>query len=99
MNAGGKGINVARIAHRLGIEDGDPVWVESPQGRIRLRAHIYEGALPDAVNVPLGGGHTAGGRWASQMGGGNVAELVVPQIDRQAGTVAWCATRVKVYKG
>ena len=86
-------------AHQLGIEDGDPVWVESPQGRIRLKARIYEGTLPDAINVPLGGGHTAGGRWASQVGGGNVAELVVPQTDPQAGTVAWCGTRVKVYKG
>jgi len=85
-------------AHRLGIGDGDPVWVESPQGRIRLKARLYEGAMPDAVNIPMGGGHTAGGRWASQVGGGNVAELVVPQADPLAGTAAWCGTRVKVYK-
>ncbi len=86
-------------AHRLGIDDGDQVWVESPQARIRLKARIYEGAMPDAVNVPLGGGHTAGGRWASQVGGGNVAELVVPQTDALAGTAAWSGTRVRVYKG
>jgi anaerobic selenocysteine-containing dehydrogenase len=86
-------------AHHLGIEDGEEVWIESPQGRIRLKARIYEGAMPDAVNIPLGGGHTAGGRWASQIGGGNVAQLVVPQTDPLVGTVAWCGTRVKVYKG
>ena len=85
-------------AHRLGIHDGDLVWVESPQGRIRLKARLYEGAMPDAVNIPLGGGHTAGGRWASQVGGGNVAEIVVPQTDPLAGTAAWCGTRVRVYK-
>jgi hypothetical protein len=54
--------------------------------------------MPDAVNIPMGGGHTAGGRWASQVGGGNVAELVVPQVDPLAGTAAWCGTRVKVYR-
>jgi molybdopterin-containing oxidoreductase family iron-sulfur binding subunit len=85
-------------AHRLGIHDGDQVWVESPRGRIRLKARLYEGAMPDAVNIPLGGGHTAGGRWARQVGGGNVAEIVVPQTDPLAGTTAWCSTRVRVYK-
>jgi anaerobic selenocysteine-containing dehydrogenase len=85
-------------AEHLGIQDGDEVWVESPQGRIRLKARIYEGAMLDAVNIPLGGGHTAGGRWASQVGGGNVAELIVPQADPYAGSIAWGGTRVKVYK-
>jgi anaerobic selenocysteine-containing dehydrogenase len=85
-------------AHHLEIEDGDYVWVESPQARIRLVARIYEGAMPDAVSIPLGGGHTAGGRWANQVGGGNASELVVPQTDPLIGTPAWCGTRVRVYK-
>jgi anaerobic selenocysteine-containing dehydrogenase len=85
-------------AHRLGIRDGDQVWVESPQGRIRLKARLYEGAMPDAVNIPMGGGHTAGGRWAAQVGGGNVADLIVPQTDPLSGAVAWCGTRVKIYR-
>jgi anaerobic selenocysteine-containing dehydrogenase len=85
-------------AHRRGIEDGDQVWVESPYGRIRLKARLYEGALLDAVNIPMGGGHTAGGRWCSQVGGGNVVELIVPQTDPLSGSIAWSGTRVKVYK-
>jgi anaerobic selenocysteine-containing dehydrogenase len=85
-------------ARRLGIQDGDSVWVESLQGRIRLKARVYEGTMLDAVNVPMGGGHTAGGRWASQVGGGNVVELIVPQADPYAGSTAWGGTRVKVYK-
>jgi anaerobic selenocysteine-containing dehydrogenase len=87
-----------KTAEHLGIRDGDHVWVESPQGRIRLKARIYEGTMLDAVNVPMGGGHTAGGRWASRVGGGNVAELIVPQTDTYAGSAAWGGTRVKVYK-
>jgi anaerobic selenocysteine-containing dehydrogenase len=85
-------------AHHLGLQDGDQVWVESPQRRVRLKARLYEGAMPDVVSIPMGGGHTAGGRWAAQVGGGNVCELVVPQMDRLAGTAAWCGTRVRVYK-
>jgi anaerobic selenocysteine-containing dehydrogenase len=85
-------------AHRLDIHDGNQVWVESPQGRIRLKARLYEGAMPDVISIPFGGGHTAGGRWASQVGGGNVSELVVPQTDPLTGTAAWCSTRVRVYK-
>jgi anaerobic selenocysteine-containing dehydrogenase len=85
-------------AHHLGLQDGDQVWVESPQRRVRLKARLYEGAMPDVVSIPMGGGHTAGGRWAAQVGGGNVCELVVPQMDRLAGTAAWCGTRVRVCK-
>jgi anaerobic selenocysteine-containing dehydrogenase len=85
-------------AHRLGIEDRDLVWVESPLGRIQLKARLYEGAMPDVVSIPMGGGHTAGGRWAHQMGGGNVADLVVPQTDPLAGSAAWASTRVRVTK-
>jgi anaerobic selenocysteine-containing dehydrogenase len=85
-------------AHRLSIEDGDLVWVESPQGRIQLKARLYEGAMPDVVSIPMGGGHTAGGRWARQVGGGNVADLVVPQTDPLAGSAAWAGTRVRVTK-
>jgi len=85
-------------AEHLDIHDGDQVWVESPQGRIQLKARVYEGVMPDAVNIPMGGGHTAGGRWASQVGGGNVAKLVVPQTDPFIGAVAWAGARVRVYK-
>jgi anaerobic selenocysteine-containing dehydrogenase len=85
-------------AHNLGISDGDMVSVESPEGQIQLKARLYDGAMPDAVNIPLGGGHTAGGRWASAVRGANPAEIVVPQSDPLAGTAAWLGTRVKVSK-
>jgi anaerobic selenocysteine-containing dehydrogenase len=85
-------------AHALGIEDGEQVWVESTEGRIRLKARIYEGAMPDVVSIPIGGGHTAGGRWAAQVGGGNVMDIIAPQLDPVSHTVAWGGTRVNVTK-
>ena len=85
-------------AHNLDIHDGELVWVESPEGKIQLKARLFDGAMPDAVNIPLGGGHTAGGRWASAVRGANPAEIVVPQSDPLTGSAAWLGTRVKVYK-
>ena len=91
------GLNT-ETATRLGIHDGDMVWVESPEGKIKLKARLYKGAMPDVVDIPLGGGHTAGGRWASAVRGANPTEIVVPQSDPIAGSAAWLGTRVKVYK-
>ncbi len=53
-----------QTAQQLGIHDGDLILLESPRGTIKLKAKLYEGALPQVVNVPLGEGHTDYGRWA-----------------------------------
>jgi anaerobic selenocysteine-containing dehydrogenase len=36
-------------AERSGISDRDWVWVESTAGKIKVRARIYKGAMPDVV--------------------------------------------------
>jgi anaerobic selenocysteine-containing dehydrogenase len=84
-------------ARELGIADGDLVWVESPVGRIKLRARHYPGAMPHVVNIPLGQGHRAYGRWATGKGA-NAEEIIANESDYLGGVVARCATRVKVYK-
>ncbi|MBC7074909.1 MAG: molybdopterin-dependent oxidoreductase [Syntrophomonadaceae bacterium] len=38
-------------AASLGIEDGDWVWVETPQGRVRMRALLSDGIAPDVVSA------------------------------------------------
>jgi anaerobic selenocysteine-containing dehydrogenase len=53
-----------QTARQLGIRDGDLVWLETDRGAIKIKAKLYEGALPQVVNVPLGEGHTDYGRWA-----------------------------------
>jgi anaerobic selenocysteine-containing dehydrogenase len=35
----------------LGIEDGDWVWVETPQNRVRLRARLFDGIATDVVSA------------------------------------------------
>lgn len=63
-----------------GIEDGDPVSVESPVGTIELRAHVTEGIRPGFVTTNLGWGL---GSLAPDEAGGNSmvlhpSELIEP---------------------
>jgi thiosulfate reductase/polysulfide reductase chain A len=47
-------------AKKLGISDGDMVTVESPSGRIKVRASLTEGIRPDCVGLGHGFGSTVG---------------------------------------
>jgi anaerobic selenocysteine-containing dehydrogenase len=84
-------------AKNLGIRDGDPVWVESVVGKIKTRAKVYPGAMPNVVNMPFELGHTAYGRYA-QGRGVNPNEILVHENDRLGGLAAFFSTRVKVYR-
>ncbi len=84
-------------AKELGINDGDEVWVESPIGRIKARARLFPGAQPNVVNMPLGLGHTAYGRWAKGVGS-NPAQLLVKVLDNISGQPLWQLTVVRIYK-
>lgn len=55
-------------AKELGIKDGDWVFVESSANKLKTRARLFSGTMPGVVNVPLGQGHTAMGRWAKGRG-------------------------------
>ncbi len=76
-------------AVQLGVAHGERIWLESPQGKIEVRAAISPAVPPDSVVVATGQGHTAYGRYARHRGA-NVCALLDP--------AAWAATRVKVSK-
>ncbi len=84
-------------ARRLGISEGDWVWVESPLGRVRVRAKLHPGAMPNVVNLPFERGHRSYGRWAVGYGA-NHNEILVREYDYLGGNAAFFSTRVKVYK-
>ena len=86
-----------KTAAERGIKEGDLVWVESVHGKIKLPVHIFPGARPDVVNVPVGQGHETYGRYAKDRGA-NPLKIVSASIQSLCGTPAWAATRVKVYK-
>jgi len=84
-------------ARELGIQDGDLVRVASTQGQFELRARLWAGTPADVVSIPVGQGHTAGGRWAENRGANPVA-LIAPLTDQITGELAMQSTRVRVVK-
>ena len=84
-------------AEKLGIADGDWVWVESPAAKMRVIARLYKGSMPDVVSIPFGDGHRSGGRWAKNLGE-NPYHLLKDDLDPITGYPIKGTTRVKVYK-
>jgi menaquinone reductase, molybdopterin-binding-like subunit len=85
-----------KSAKRLGLQDKDEVWVESPFGRAKVKVRLVEALRPDVVNLPYNQGHTAVGRWAKDRGVNGLA-LLDPASEPVSGLAAFTNTRVKVY--
>jgi anaerobic selenocysteine-containing dehydrogenase len=84
-------------ADRMGIRNGDEVWVESPFSKIRARAKCSEGLHPEVIAIPCGQGHYAYGQWQKGIGV-NPYELIGADFDGISGQASYFNTRVKVYK-
>jgi len=82
-------------AHELGIENGEWVTVESPRGKIRARARLYEGVMPHVVNLPVGLGHETGGRWTAGIGE-NVLRLLHTQREPVTGKIRFVRSRARL---
>ncbi len=91
-------------ARKLGIRDGDWVYVESPHGKIKIRAKLTKILRPDCVIVEHDFGHTFpmlryGGKWPSEsyLLPSRPEKLVKENKDWSAG--AWMLeTTVRVVK-
>ncbi|MBI4545142.1 MAG: molybdopterin-dependent oxidoreductase [Gemmatimonadetes bacterium] len=81
-------------AARLGIRDGDQVWVQSAAGRVAAQVRLYAGIMPGVAAMPRGQGHTALGRYARGRGV-NVMELLGDERDPATGALV-LSTRVRV---
>jgi len=84
-------------AREIGVNDGDWVWVESVNDRLRCRARVFAGVQPNMINLPVGLGHTAMGRNAKNRGV-NPATVTINDFDPLSGVSSQFGTRVKVYK-
>lgn len=84
-------------AERYGISNRDVVWIESPLGKVKARAHLHPGTNPAAVSLPYGLGHEVGGRWAKGRGA-NPNKLVRLVPMDVTGAPAFAVTRVKIYR-
>lgn len=86
-----------RTARKLGIHEGDGVWVESSSAKLKFRARLTPGAMPQVVSSPLGLGHEALGRWAKGIGQ-DLRRLLAYGAEPFTGEPLDHKTRVKVYK-
>jgi anaerobic selenocysteine-containing dehydrogenase len=86
-----------QTGQRMGIKDGDLIWVESIAGKLKVKARLFPGTHPNHVHIPYGQGHKAYGRWAKGRGI-NPNDLLVREYDYLGGFVSYNSTRVKVYK-
>jgi len=84
-------------AKKLGLQDRDMVWVQSPFGKVETKVRIVKGLRPDVVNMPFNQGHTAVGRFAKGRGV-NGLDLLDPASEPLTGLAAFTNTRVKVSK-
>ena len=89
-------INI-KVADDMGIREGDVIEVTSPYGAIEALAYPHPGMPPDTVSIPIGQGHSAGGRYAEGRGA-NVMSILSPATDTGTGALAWAATRVQIRK-
>ncbi|HEX2987481.1 MAG TPA: molybdopterin-dependent oxidoreductase, partial [Chloroflexota bacterium] len=84
-------------SRNLGVNTGDVVRVDSPDGSLRLPAYVHPATPPGIVAVPAGQGHTGFTRYADGRGV-NPLKIVSTLTDGDTGSLAWCATRVAIRK-
>jgi len=90
-------------AEELGIHNGDRVWIESPQGKVKALVRLYEGLWPNTVYLPPGMGHRTLVKWgrASKDNleiGVNVNRLAEFDSETISGQAVYSPTRVRIYK-
>jgi anaerobic selenocysteine-containing dehydrogenase len=78
-----------------GIHEDDEIEVTSPYGAVSVRVRLDHRVKPGTLMMPLGGGHTAMGRWAKDVGV-NPMQLVKSGPAVGSGGNAICTTRVRV---
>ena len=92
-------------AHELGIENDDVVRIVSEAGELEAPVYMYPAIRPDTIAMPFGQGHTAYGRYATDLDtdgniiprGVNPADLLGQHFN-EAGDLAFAGMKVKVEK-
>ena len=79
------------------LQQGDRVIIQSPKGEVKVRVNLFHGAMPGAVYLPMGLGHTAYDDY--QRGQGvNPNEIMDGGKDPLSGQTVWWDTHVRIVK-
>ena len=84
-------------AAEYGLTQGDRMIIESPKGELRVRANLFEGAMPGVVFLPMGFGHTAYDAYQRDQGV-NPNQIIDSGKDPLSGQAVWWETRVRIRK-
>ena len=84
-------------AEELNIIEGEVLFVRSINGEIEALAYPHPGVPPGIIGIPMGQGHSHGGRYAEGRGY-NVLSIIAGMKDTETGALAWAATKVRVSK-
>ncbi|MBI3912684.1 MAG: molybdopterin-dependent oxidoreductase [Chloroflexi bacterium] len=87
----------AKTAAKLGIKDGDAVWIESPYGKAKASVHLTEGIHPEVVGWQHGFGHWGFGKVARGKGTGD-GQFNVTKSDAISGMALHKEVCVKIYR-
>ncbi len=84
-------------AHKYELKEGDKVAITSEKGSVEAKVHLFEGAMPDVVYMPMGFGHTAFDDFIRGKGC-NPNSLMGKCTDPLTGQPAWWNTPVRIKK-
>ncbi len=86
-----------KTAAEYNLKEGDRIIIESARDKVQVKVHLFEGAMPGVVYLPLGLGHTAYDDF--QRGKGvNPSEIIDGGKDPLSGQTVWWNTRVRLIK-
>jgi anaerobic selenocysteine-containing dehydrogenase len=84
-------------AKKFGLKQGDRVTLQSAGGSIKVGVHLFEGAMPQVIFVPLGMGHEAFDPTLKNRGA-NPYPMLDKILDPASGLPISWATRIKIQR-
>ena len=84
-------------AHKYELKEGDKVTITSEKGSVEARVHLFNGAMPDVVYMPMGFGHRAFDDFIIDKGC-NPNSIMGVNMDPLSGQTAWWNTPVRIKK-
>jgi len=86
-------------AKRWDLAQGDMVSVRNFYGEVNLPVYVTEHVHPGIVAVPVGQGHSNYGRYAKQVKGGNVLDLLGASLLTGVDTFSYVSTKADLIRG
>lgn len=86
-----------KTASQYRLKEGSKAIIRSPKGELRVRIHLFDGAMPGVIFIPFGLGHTGYDKYLK--GKGVNPNKIIDQVeDPLSGQPVWWDTRVKLIR-